>query len=541
MRATHPALAALVAGLLGCGGASSKGPESAGSDSASGSSSAVEVAPPAGGLADLGGPLAEVTPPRPDSRLGATLSISVDAVRALIDRELPRKLEQDWQRVTRKGASPEVEARYVVRRDDIAVSIDGRKLRVELPVRYHADLRGRVRVPFVKKWLPLSGDLDWGTGKHPQRVTVAATVELDVAPDYALRLDAKALPLVHGKPPGGKACVKAGISLCVSKKGLAPEVRKRIDGVVKPRLDRALSALKKQLRAAIDTRRQVRALWATAGCPWSLTAGVPVCDGESAAKHDLWLRFEPKRVGVGTPRLVSAPRDGKGKGKSKAKGKQRVELDLSVNGRATVVAGAWPALHVSPLPAPQRGAKGGFDVAVHAEMPYSAIAAAATAELLQRPFPVGRMGELRVTRVAVDGRRGPDEQPRLLLELHVDGAAKGILYLWGRPSYDARAQVLRFTDLDYTVETRDRFVKGLESINHERFRQELMQRAVFDVSPRITELTTALEAALSRKLGKGLRSHGNVETLSLMEPVLSSDRALVPVRLRGELRVDAKL
>ncbi len=91
---------------------------------------------------------AEPLPPDGMSRLSVPLRAPFEELVERVDALLPKTQSQDWQRMGKDGDSTVLDVKYKMWRDPIEAKFKGRTLTIIVPVRYAADIKGKVKNPF---------------------------------------------------------------------------------------------------------------------------------------------------------------------------------------------------------------------------------------------------------------------------------------------------------------------------------------------------------------------------------------------------------
>ncbi len=115
-------------------------------------------------------------------------------------------------------------------------------------------------------------------------------------------------------------------------------------------------------------------------------------------------------------------------------------------------------------------------------------------------------------------------------KLHFSGYKKGVLYLTGKPTYEASTQTMRLQDLDYDLKTKSWLLKSASWIMDARIRENLAQAAVFPMKATLQEMQSSLEASLQRTLTPDVRMRGRVQSC-IIENIYPQPNALI-IRLQ---------
>jgi len=500
------ALALLLAGLLASCGSSSQHARPA-----------IRVPPPV--LAALVEP---ALPEAPTSTLTAALEIELETVRARIDAALPRAREQDWMLVTRDGASPRIELRYFLERDQVALRFAKGALRTEIPLRYWADVRGAVKSPLpwqANRWFDLDRDQSWGTRARPQRATLVVTTRMKLDAHGRLHVKSEIDPIDPGAPPEGSFCVKAGIRLCVGKQSFAGEVRQAFEQRIAPVLRDAVAALDRDLERAADLRGELARRWEQLQCPWALHRGVALACTADPREQGLWLQVTPERLFASEP-----SRQGK-----------RLRMLVSLWGRLNVTVGTPPAPgRVALPPLETRAIDEVAALHVPVAVPYDLLSSQLALALPSGDLALGRAGRVKLVAARLIGASADGERTRVLLELRLQGAADVLFHAYAR--VQVGGALVHLVDLQYTAESERLFAAAYPQADHAALRRAIARALRIELAPVGDLLAQALPAAFAQ----GARAPAlDVEvarvSLSFPRPGARSLRALLGVA--GTIRV----
>jgi hypothetical protein len=216
---------------------------------------------------------AAVPPPLPaakDASFVQDIHLPLRFVETSIEAQLPEHESQPRKLLTRPDASPAIEASLEVWRDAVSVRFEDDTLHVEVPLRYAVKFDAKLKNPFGGKWIKVAQDEDWGTESEPQRVTLRLSTRVEISPQWQLQLRTEVDPPEHGQPPDGKICTSGAFKLCVTKDSFAPEVRRRIDAEIVPRVRSELETVARRIEETVDLRARVERIWRDLGKPRAL-------------------------------------------------------------------------------------------------------------------------------------------------------------------------------------------------------------------------------------------------------------------------------
>lgn len=242
------AAGAYALGMVACGGGQAAPASAPGETRTSGAESQPEVAPP---------PL----PAAREATFVQAVHVPLRLLESSIEAQLPEHETQPKKLLTRKNASPALEASLDVWRDAVSVRFEGDALHVEVPLRYAVKFDAKVKNPLGGKWITVAKDEDWGTEGEPQRVTLRLTTRIEITPQWELHLRTEIAPPEHGAAPDGQLCTSGIFRLCITKDSFAPEVRRRIDAEIVPRVQHELEQLDRKIEETVALRARAERLW----------------------------------------------------------------------------------------------------------------------------------------------------------------------------------------------------------------------------------------------------------------------------------------
>lgn len=117
--------------------------------------------------------------------------------------------------------------------------------------------------------------------------------------------------------------------------------------------------------------------------------------------------------------------------------------------------------------------------------------------------------------------------------------AKGQLYMLGTPVYDATTMHLSVIEFDYSITTQSLLLEIAENIGEGIFpnlRATVEEKLVFPLETQIITLQEKLsEVIAERSIGRYVRLHGTVDTITPEALYLTQEGIRLPVRLQGNL------
>lgn len=463
--------------------------------------------------------------PKPTPRPGAPKSTQIvvpvrvdfDAAIARVDGLVQQTMEHDWQVVSKPGAAAKIEVKYRVWRDPIKASFADQTLKVNVNVRYAADIRASTRIAGKTVWITKGAT--WGTKDDPQELSAKFQARVDIKDDLRVDANTTLAGLKHGKAPTGTLCAKFIAKVCISKELIAPEVHKNIEKNVVPQIEKALAGADKQIEKALALEPQAKKLWAQIQQPQQLQKlGQGNCPTEagSVCTTPAWLVAQPSSFGISRPHM-----DGKD-----------LRVDLAVGGKLAVTLGERPNVTPTPLPklTPVTGPAG---FSVHAKLQVAMASLSAELAKLLKGQHVGGRGTpgFIITNVALANGFDPRFPQRVRVKVDVKGALNAQLELQGELVFDAKSRTVSVKNFDYTVDTDNQALAKLSAANHAALRKLVADRAHWKLDTR----TGALAKAITRALGgvwpghlkvNGELKHVELEHFATRKGVVTADVVL---------------
>ncbi len=443
---------------------------------------------------------------------------------ARIDSLIVKTMKQDWRTVSAANAPTKIEVRYTVWRDPLEASFDDGTLKVDVNVRYAADVRASVKNPLGGRIWITKGQ-SWGTKTEPQLIKAKFHAGVSIQEDFSVKANAELDDIDHGPAPTGQACVKVIAKVCISKEQIAPMVRKNLEKQIVPQIEKALNKADKEFETALKLKPHAQTLWTALQQPQSLQKlGQANCPSEAGAlcTTPAWLVARPESLGISQPRM-----DGKD-----------LRVDLGIAGQIAVQLGDKPNTTPTPLPKLKPVTDPpGFAVRAKLRVPIESLGDELSKQLKDKKLMIKGAPELVVTHVTILDKVEARYPRSIHIVVGIGGALKAELELVGELAWDAKKRELSLKDFDYTVDTDNAALKQLSADNYEALRKLIAKRARWKLGTRAGALGEAVTKALGGVWPGHLAVDGElnqlqVETFAVQKGVLAAD-----VVLAGELAV----
>jgi uncharacterized protein DUF4403 len=264
--------------------------------------------------------------------------------------------------------------------------------------------------------------------------------------------------------------------------GLDLDASPLLKGLLQTRLEAVAQNIDRIIRERTEARKRAETIWE------QLQEPVELAPNE-------WLAFNPREARVSP--ITS-------------NGTLVVQTSVNLVMEPRFISGSKPMKAALPLPPLQLApvAMEGFHLALPVSVGYGRINKRLEQEMIGQEFqaPIGDT-------VRIDGVQLYGSGDKLILALRVSGGVNGNLYATGTPVFDEGLGILRFADLDFTMDTRNVLLRSANWMFHQNILSTLRSQALIDLSGQLQTLRSRLGTALSRDLGGGATLQGEVLSL----------------------------
>ncbi|MDA0943632.1 MAG: DUF4403 family protein [Bacteroidetes bacterium] len=130
-----------------------------------------------------------------------------------------------------------------------------------------------------------------------------------------------------------------------------------------------------------------------------------------------------------------------------------------------------------------------------------------------------------------------DSQTRLGIRVDVIGTKSGSLYLVGDPVFDNATRIVRLTNVDYDLQSKNVLLKSASWLLDETVRQNLEENLWFDVGDLFTLTEESVNEALNQRYENGAQSKGGVQHIELTDYQLRPQHLLLRTHIKGQLSI----
>ena len=212
-----------------------------------------------------------------------------------------------------------------------------------------------------------------------------------------------------------------------------------------------------------------------------------------------------------------------------SRGDNRIETAVDLQLKPRGVVGNPPAPSPQPLPPLQLASDRheGFHLAIPVTVPYADMNRRLAKDLVGQEIDWSGGNSLSIVSAQLYG-----SGHSLLVELGIKGPVDGLLYVTGKPVLDSSTGILRFDELDFTIETRNVLARAATWLLSKELMARLEPETRIDLADRLDQLRRQLARALTRQLAPGTWLEG---TVTALEP-----RGIYPVEGGVEVHVVAE-
>ena len=370
--------------------------------------------------------------------------------------------EDDWKDAVTLGDRDDIRFLYRIVRGSFRYRMDRDQFAVWFDhIRYRVWARKTEGEGFVEGRCGHGDD-------PPKRLNLTARSALSWSDRWRLQSQT-----TFGEPVFVEPCQLAGLDLDAT-----PFLR----AVLQPRLAALGQTIDRIVHERTEAKKRAETVWQKLQEPFELAS-------------DQWLMFHPREARVSP--ITS-------------NGTLVVQTSVNLVMEPRIVNGRKPNEAAIPLPALQLSPVKleGFHLALPITVDYGRINRRLEQDMVGQEFRTPLGDTVRVEGVQLYG-----SGDQLILALRVSGGVNGTLYTTGTPVFDERRGVLQFTDLDFTVETRNVLLRSANWIFHENILSSLRSEAFIDLSGQLQTLRSRLATALTRELGPDARLEGEVLSL----------------------------
>ena len=474
--------------------------------------------------------LAIMNPPPPlptvtkSSYVIAPVAVALAAIRRSLDAAAPRELAGKNDNPASSLLS-KADIGITVGRGTLGIAGKPNEMAVTAPISGTLRITGQIAMQAGNITGAVTGLLDKSIGKTVGQLTSNVLDQ---------RAELRGQVVVHAKPAltadwrlepnltSQIALADSSVTLAGFKLDLSNEARPLIEREVNSQI----AALQTRLRNDPFIERAARTQWA------KMCRSIPLGGGDTGLPK-LWLEMRPVRVAAAQPQIDL-------RSMTLTVG---VQAETRITPKETKPDCPFPA-KLDLVPPMQNGK---LAVGVPIDVPFSALDKVLEAQLKGKRFPDETSAPVEVEVRSVHLAAAGD---RLLIALKVKArerkswfgfGAEATVHIWGKPTLDAKNQVLRLADLTLAVESQAAYglFGAAARAGMPYLQQALADSAAIDLKPFAADAKKKIAAVLAEfeKSGQGLRVDTAVDDLRLTGIAFDSATLRVIAEADGSAKV----
>ncbi len=126
---------------------------------------------------------------------------------------------------------------------------------------------------------------------------------------------------------------------------------------------------------------------------------------------------------------------------------------------------------------------------------------------------------------------------KMIIGTTLAGSFNGTIYLSGKPVYDSISSNLKFTEIDFDIETQNALHKTASWLLHRKFTKMIEDKMFFPVGSKIEETKKLINQKIqSYNLNKNLVLNGKINEIKIQDIFLTPESVKIAVIFKGNLK-----
>jgi hypothetical protein len=428
----------------------------------------------------------------PDSDINIPIQINLKPLYAMAEKSVDTlftspKYPDDW---VQDGC--DTRYKYVFRRSKLQFTGTANTLNIGFMGYYKIVGSTRVCVngTAISPWTPACR---CGFSEPERRVNVAFTNSLSVMPDYKVGLTVK-----RNEPQPLDKC-----EVCF----WGQDITKQIIKGLTTELDVSKKDMEKQY-GAVDLKSRFQQVWDQLNKSYNL--------------YGLgWLQINPQKVRINNLYIN--------------KDSLNVFLGLSAK---PVISFEKPIEKNSKIPnLSPFSKKQGFSIFLDAVLNYDSLSTIIHQNLAGKEFEF-KKGFIKKKFIIDECKVYGGGFDKMVIKINFSGTNKGIVYLVGRPVYDADKKRLEVQDIEFDIKSKNVLLSSADWLFDKKITKEIAEQARFDLGSYIDSAKTTINQQLNQEWMKGIRSYGNIKDIKLIGIYPMQKHLVIRSNCTGQLAVD---
>jgi hypothetical protein len=171
-----------------------------------------------------------------------------------------------------------------------------------------------------------------------------------------------------------------------------------------------------------------------------------------------------------------------------------------------------------------------FVINTNVSISHQKITEIAAKELVGKEFAEGKK-KVIINSIKIFG----GENGLLVVETNVSGSANGTIYCVGKLAFDNETKVLRITDFDFDLNTRNALIKSANWLLHKNFLKMIEPNLSISLENEISNLLQSSNNFLKYQIQKGVSLKGNLNNVLLTKLPLLKILFIVTGNIKGNV------
>ena len=233
-----------------------------------------------------------------------------------------------------------------------------------------------------------------------------------------------------------------------------------------------------------------------------------------------WLQINPQRLRI----------------KSMYARNDSLNVLLGLSARP-VVSFEKPAEIITVLPLmADAGNVPGFNIFLDAVMNYDSLSNLLNRQIAGKEFDFNK-GPVKKKFVIRDCLLYGANNEKLIIKVNFGGTDEGVMYLVGKPVYDAVKKQLEIVNIDFDIRSKDALLKTADWLFNKKIINEISRYARYDLTAFIDTARNGINQQLNREWIKGVRGYGQINDLKLVGIYPLLQHLVIRSNCSGELSV----
>jgi len=126
---------------------------------------------------------------------------------------------------------------------------------------------------------------------------------------------------------------------------------------------------------------------------------------------------------------------------------------------------------------------------------------------------------------------------KLIIKILFSGTNSGVVYLVGKPVYDADKKTIEITDIDFDIKSKNVLLGSADWIFDKKITKEISKNAKFELAAYIDSAKININSQLNQEWIKGIRSSGNIKDIKLIGIYPMQQHLIIRSNCSGDLSV----